>query len=217
MEHAQPQRQTNGKTHGSVKIDHSNGHANGRNGHSHSFNPNGYMLKLPKKKKITLGDGQVKWIRVEADYLPVAPRIAWFRLEHPDRSIIAKEVKAAKKAVVMKAVIKNATGRVIATAVFSASQKERVQNLLQQSQQAVREAEQAKEDAQQQAREAQAANARLEEQQQQLQQQNEEFQQLNAQLEEQQQQLEQQREELRQQRENLAKAQEELARRTHEL
>jgi len=92
MEHAQPQKKQNGETHGSVKIDHRNGQSNGQNGHSHSFNPNGYMLKLPKKKKITLGDGQVKYIRVEADYLPVAPRIAWFRLEHPDWSIVTKAV-----------------------------------------------------------------------------------------------------------------------------
>ena len=91
--------------------------------------------------------------------------------------------------------------RVIATALFSAAQRERSQELLKLAQQATQEAEQAKIEAERRAEEAREANVRLEEQQQKLQQQNEEFQQMNAQLEEQRQQLDQQREELRQQKE----------------
>jgi hypothetical protein len=93
-----------------VKAD-SNGHSNGS-----TFDPMKYMLKLPKSKKINLGDGQVRWEKSETDYLPVAARIAWFRRGHPDWSIITKCLELAGKAVVMKAVIKNAEGRIIATA-----------------------------------------------------------------------------------------------------
>jgi hypothetical protein len=81
-----------------------------------TFDPMKYMLKLPKTKKVKLANGQVKWEQTQADYLPVAARIAWFRREHPDWSIITKCEQLANKAVVMKAVIKNAHGRVIATA-----------------------------------------------------------------------------------------------------
>ena len=86
------------------------------NGNTAHFDLSRYMIKLPKKKKLELPNGQVKWINVEADYLPVAARIAWFRREHPDWSIITKEIKTAPKAIVMKALIKDAEGRVIATA-----------------------------------------------------------------------------------------------------
>src|SRR3990172_7133561 len=80
------------------------------------FDPNKYMLKLPKTKKINLSNGQVKWEKTETDYLPVAARIAWFRKDHPDWSIITKTLRLAEKGVVMKAIIKDASGRVIATA-----------------------------------------------------------------------------------------------------
>ncbi len=80
------------------------------------FDPNKYMLKLPKSKKITSANGQVRWEQTETDYLPVAARIAWFRREHPDWSIITKIVQLANKAVVMKATIKDATGRAIVAA-----------------------------------------------------------------------------------------------------
>lgn len=86
------------------------------NGHISIFDPMKYMLKLPKSKKVSLPNGQVRWEQTEADYLPVAARIAWFRREHPDWSIITKTEQLANKAVVMKAVIKDATGRIIATA-----------------------------------------------------------------------------------------------------
>jgi hypothetical protein len=80
------------------------------------FDPTKYMLKLPKSKKVTMANGQVKWEKTETDYLPVAARIAWFRGEHPDWSIITKTEQLANKAVVMKATIKDASGRIIATA-----------------------------------------------------------------------------------------------------
>ena len=86
------------------------------NGSTAHFDLSRYMIKLPKKKKLELPNGQVKWINVEADYLPVAARIAWFRREHPYWSIETKAIKSAPKAVVMKAVIKDSTGHVIATA-----------------------------------------------------------------------------------------------------
>ena len=84
--------------------------------HISIFNPNKYMLKLPKTKKMKLSNGLVKYEQTETDYLPVAARVAWFRREHPDWSIITKTTQLANKAVVMKAIIKNAKGRIIATA-----------------------------------------------------------------------------------------------------
>jgi hypothetical protein len=84
--------------------------------HHNIFNPNKYMLKLPKTKKVRLSNGQIKWEQTEADYLPVAARIMWFRREHPDWSIVTKTILLTNKAVVMKAIIKNAEGRIIATA-----------------------------------------------------------------------------------------------------
>ncbi len=86
------------------------------NGHISIFDPNKYMLKLPKTKKVTLDNGMVKWEKTETDYLPVAARIAWFRKDHPYWSIITKVEKWGDKAVVMKAVIKDVTGAIIATA-----------------------------------------------------------------------------------------------------
>ena len=86
------------------------------NGHISIFDPNKYMLKLPKTKKVSLPNGQVKWEKTETDYLPVAARIAWFRKDHPYWSIITKTVQLANKAVVMKAIIKDMSGTVLATA-----------------------------------------------------------------------------------------------------
>ena len=87
----------------------SNGHTNGN-----TFDPNKYMLKLPRTKKVKLANGQVRFEKVETDYLPVAPRIAWFRREHPDWSIITTVEELAGKAVVMKAIIRNSDKRIIA-------------------------------------------------------------------------------------------------------
>ena len=84
--------------------------------HISIFDPNKYMLKLPKTKKITLDNGMVKWEKTETDYLPVAARIAWVRKDHPYWSIITKVEKWGDKAVVMKAIIKDTTGAIIATA-----------------------------------------------------------------------------------------------------
>ena len=86
------------------------------NGHISIFDPNKYMLKLPKFKKVTLPNGQVRFEKTETDYLPVAARIAWFRKDHSYWSIITKVEKWGDKAVVMKAIIKDMLGSVIATA-----------------------------------------------------------------------------------------------------
>ena len=86
------------------------------NGHTSIFDPMKYMLKLPKNRKISLPNGQVRFEKTEADYLPVAARIAWFRKEHPMWSIITRVEKWGDKAVVMKAIIKDMLGTVIATA-----------------------------------------------------------------------------------------------------
>ena len=74
---------------------------NGENDHVRSFDPTRYLIQLPKREKVNLPDGRVSWKSASVDYLPVAARIAWFRIEHPAWSIITKEVKAAQKATVM--------------------------------------------------------------------------------------------------------------------
>jgi hypothetical protein len=84
--------------------------------HISIFDPNKYMLKLPKTKKVSLPNGQVKWEKTEVDYLPVAARIAWFRKDNPYWSIITEVEQLGNKAVVMKATIKDMLGTVIATA-----------------------------------------------------------------------------------------------------
>jgi hypothetical protein len=84
--------------------------------HHSTFDPMKYMLKLPKSKKLTLPNGQERWEQIEADYLPVAARIAWFRRDHPMWGIITEVEQLADKAVVMKATIKNSFGDIIATA-----------------------------------------------------------------------------------------------------
>lgn len=85
-------------------------------GHISIFDPNKYMLKLPKTKKVTLPNGQVRFEKTEVDYLPVAARIAWFRKDNPYWSIITEVEQLGNKAVVMKATIKDMLGTVIATA-----------------------------------------------------------------------------------------------------
>lgn len=113
---------------------------------------------------------------------------------------------------------------VLATILFSALQRERMQTLLEQSQQAAKaaeisahEAQNAREEAQQQSEELQRANARLEEQQQRLQQQSEELRQINVHLEEQQHEIQEQRDALREREQKLQHAQAELDRRSREL
>ena len=70
------------------------------------------MLKFPKSRLVKLANGQVKWKQIGTDYLPFAPRIAWFWKEYPDCSIITKAVQSVEKAVIMKVIIKDATGKV---------------------------------------------------------------------------------------------------------
>ena len=111
--------QTNGQSNGHLLItkksrsEKTDSHSNG---HISIFDPNKYMLKLPKTKKVIGDNGMVKWEKTETDYLPVAARIAWFRREHPLWSIITEVEQLANKAVVMKATIKDMLGMVIATA-----------------------------------------------------------------------------------------------------
>jgi hypothetical protein len=81
-----------------------------------TFDPMKYMLKLPKTKKVNLSNGQVKWEKTEADYLPVAARVAWFRKDHPYWSIVTEMEHLADKAVVMKAIVRDMQGTIIATA-----------------------------------------------------------------------------------------------------
>ena len=63
------------------------------NSHISIFDPNKYMLKLPKTRKIVGDNGMVRWEKTETDYLPVAARIAWFRKGHPYWSIITRAEK----------------------------------------------------------------------------------------------------------------------------
>src|SRR5688572_31676264 len=112
-------QQTNGEGNGHVVITEKSQPkkaSSSTNGHISIFDPNKYMLKLPKTKKVTLPNGQIRFDKTETDYLPVAARIAWFRKDHPYWSIITKIVRLADKAVVMKAIIKDMQGVIIATA-----------------------------------------------------------------------------------------------------
>jgi signal transduction histidine kinase/DNA-binding response OmpR family regulator len=100
--------------------------------------------------------------------------------------------------------------KVVASFLFIAEQRERIQNLL-------TDAELSAQQAREESGKVQAANALLEEQQQQLQQQTEELQQANAQMEEQQQQLQQQTEELQQANAQMEEQQQQLRLQTSEL
>ncbi|MCX6268946.1 MAG: hypothetical protein NTW16_16595 [Bacteroidetes bacterium] len=102
------------------------------------------------------------------------------------------------------------SNQIIASGIFSAIQRMKIEELLSKSQTAQREAEE-------KTIQVQEANARLEEQQQQIQQQSEELQQSNSQLEEQQQQLQQQTEELQQTNAQLEEQQQQLMQQTEEL
>jgi hypothetical protein len=107
---------TNGNGHLLTKKSHPVTDGSLREVHHSIFDPMKYMLKLPKHKKVSLPNGQVRFEKTEADYLPVAARIAWFRKEHMYWSIITEIEHLANKAVVMKATIKDSFGNVIATA-----------------------------------------------------------------------------------------------------
>lgn len=64
-----------------------------------SFDPNHYLMNLKGKQ-----------------YLPVAPRIAWMREEHPDWGIITEEVIVTDTYARFRSTIMDEGGRVIATA-----------------------------------------------------------------------------------------------------
>ena len=123
------------------------------------------------------------------------------------------------------------SNQVIASGIFTAIQKSKIEELLSKAQNAQREAEdktmmvqeanarleEQSQQIQQQTEELQQSNSQLEEQQQQLQQQSEELQQTNAQLEEQQQLLMQQKEDLQAGNDNLQKTKDDLDRKAKDL
>jgi len=111
-----PKTNGNGNGHLETKKSRSVTADSSSKGHISIFDPMKYMLKLPKYKKVSLGNGQVRFEKTEADYLPVAARIAWFRKDYPYWSIITEVEQLADKAVIMKATIKDMLGAVIATA-----------------------------------------------------------------------------------------------------
>ena len=111
-----PKTNGNGNGHLPIKKSHPVTDGSSREVHHSIFDPMKYMLKLPKTKKVSLGNGQVRFEKTETDYLPVAARIAWFRKDHPYWSIITKVEKWGDKAVIMKAIIKDMGGDIIATA-----------------------------------------------------------------------------------------------------
>ncbi len=102
------------------------------------------------------------------------------------------------------------SNQIIASGIYLAIQRGKIEDLLDKAQKAQREAEE-------KTMQVQEANARLEEQQQQIQQQSEELQQTNSQLEEQQQQLQQQSEELQQTNAQLEEQQQQLMQQAEEL
>jgi len=71
-----------------------------------TFNPNDYLVNIKGKK-----------------YLPVAARIAWMRIEHPDWKIKTKIVEwdKEKKWAVMRATILTGSGLLLSTAIKSES------------------------------------------------------------------------------------------------
>jgi len=111
-----PKTNGNGNGHLPIKKSHPATDGSLREVHHSTFDPMKYMLKLPKSKKVNLPNGQVRFEKTEADYLPVAALLAWFRKEHMYWSIVTEIEQLADKAVVMKATIKDMQGTVIATA-----------------------------------------------------------------------------------------------------
>src|SRR5687767_10867469 len=111
-----PKTNGNGNGHLPIKKSHPVTDGSQREVHHSIFDPSKYMLKLPKTKKASLPNGQVSFVKTEADYLPVAARIAWFRKEHTYWGIVTEVEQLADKAVIMKATIKDSFGSVIATA-----------------------------------------------------------------------------------------------------
>lgn len=92
----------NGNAHLPIKKSHPVTNGSVRQVNHSIFDPMKYMLKLPKTKKVSLPNGQVKFEKIEADYLPVAARIAWFRKDHPYWAIVTEIEQLADKALVVR-------------------------------------------------------------------------------------------------------------------
>src|SRR5688572_5487533 len=107
-----PKTIANGNGHLPIKKSHPVTDGSNREVHHSTFDPMKYMLKLPKHRKVSLPNGQVRFEKTETDYLPVAARIAWFRKENPYWSIITEVEQLADKAVIMKATIKDMLGAI---------------------------------------------------------------------------------------------------------
>src|SRR5258707_13090970 len=56
---------TNGKANGHFVLTKKNRPLSIHNGHINIFDPNKYMLKLPKSKKVMMDNGMVKWEKTE--------------------------------------------------------------------------------------------------------------------------------------------------------
>ncbi|MEI6898656.1 MAG: response regulator, partial [Bacteroidota bacterium] len=133
-----------------------------------------------------------------------------FPLIYEDELLGVVELASLKPFTPIQATFMDESNQIIATGIYLATQRQKIEDLLEKAQTAQREAEE-------KTMAVQEANARLEEQQQQIQQQSEELQQTNSQLEEQQQQLQQQSEELMQTNVQLEEQQQQLIQQTEEL
>ncbi|WP_126549228.1 hypothetical protein [Dictyobacter kobayashii] len=51
--------------------------------HSKKFDPRDHLMIFKRRQKQKDAQGKESWITIEAEYLPVAWRIYWFRLENP--------------------------------------------------------------------------------------------------------------------------------------
>ena len=158
------------------------------------------LMSLPKNEApITTGTNSSKPINTYT-----------YPLVYEDELIGVIELASLLPFTVIQLEFLDQSNQVIASGIFTTFQKSKIEELLDKSQAAQREAEE-------KTMMVQEANAQLEEQQQQIQQQSEELQQTNSQLEEQQQQLQQQSEELQQTNAQLEEQQQMLMQQTAEL
>lgn len=76
---------------------------------------------FPEGEKFTAEDAKKYMIKVQGGklYLPVAPRVRWFRSEHPDWGIETKLLHLDQEFefAVVQAIITNSTGRLMATGI----------------------------------------------------------------------------------------------------
>ncbi len=63
-----------------------------------SFDPRPHLTKIPRKQRQPDGS----WKQIENDYLPVAPRLIWFRAHHPEGEIFT-DVEVKDDAAIAKA------------------------------------------------------------------------------------------------------------------